>query len=747
MISLAKKKIIILLFISILVLSSSSCQNNVKKDDTSSIKEISPSSFEDQTDTNQNAVDYTYDSVQLEIGYDIHDIGIITMHGGHIIGTGYILDSERVATYVFFDADPETSEVYLYPYNVTAGHDVDAMSINDEKNILFSERESNLESGNIYTLKMIDPNGNELLSVDLNSFLESDDGIFSLELDDDNNIYAQTSYGKIIVFDQQGSMQFNLNSSSEETYRLVKLPDGTIILPEINDGLVSFSSINYQEQELEELSQIPEIYSFKPGSGDGIDLYLFTDASLYTYNFDNEELNEIFTWLDIELDFAEVYDFCAINSEQFAALCTDSSNNIATITILTKTDEKVNNKEIITLASINPDYSLISQFNQSNDTYRIEVKDYSEYVDGVDDSQAVTKLNTDIIAGEIPDILDLNGLNYESYAKKGVLADLYTYLDNDTNLNRDSLLAGIADQLEYSGGLYAITPSFGIATIVGKTSVVGSDMGWTLEELIELENSSNEGQLLFSTMTGSWFIELYCEMNLNEFVDYEKGTCDFDSDDFIEALEYAKKLGNMETTYEETVEAELRNESALLVYTELETVFSLYNMESYLPEDGLTAVGFPTGSGVGSVMMPTELYGICEATAVGDGAWAFISYLLSRDHSENKTGGMRGIPVLKSLYDEEIEACINPPDVQDSEIADGIYIDGVLYEIESMTQAQADELAEIINTMGGRRSSSSTEILEIIIEECAPFFEGEKTAQAVAQIIQSRLSTYMAEQM
>ena len=63
-------------------------------------------------------------------------------------------------------------------------------------------------------------------------------------------------------------------------------------------------------------------------------------------------------------------------------------------------------KESITLAAIYLDYDvqdMIVKFNRSNDQYRIEVKDYSEYnndQDGWDAGQ--TKLNTEILSGNLP---------------------------------------------------------------------------------------------------------------------------------------------------------------------------------------------------------------------------------------------------------------------------------------------------------------------------------------------------------
>src|SRR5699024_7684674 len=102
-------------------------------------------------------------------------------------------------------------------------------------------------------------------------------------------------------------------------------------------------------------------------------------------------------------------------------------------------------------------------------------------------------------SGKAPDILVVDGLPVEQYAARGLLEDLYTYLDSDGELSRDSLFQSILSALEIDGKLYTAAPSFNLQTLVGRASVVGSEPGWTVRELMDLYASAPAGTSLLGS--------------------------------------------------------------------------------------------------------------------------------------------------------------------------------------------------------------------------------------------------------
>ena len=58
-----------------------------------------------------------------------------------------------------------------------------------------------------------------------------------------------------------------------------------------------------------------------------------------------------------------------------------------------------------------------------------------------DYTQGLTRLNADIVSGDVPDIMLLSSqMPVESYIAKGVFADLNEFLEKDSQLKKEELL-------------------------------------------------------------------------------------------------------------------------------------------------------------------------------------------------------------------------------------------------------------------------------------------------------------------
>ena len=93
----------------------------------------------------------------------------------------------------------------------------------------------------------------------------------------------------------------------------------------------------------------------------------------------------------------------------------------------------------------------------------------------------LTKLNTEIISGTVPDLLLLDGLPAQQYMAKGLLEDLYPYIDADPELSRGQLIESVLDSVAFGGKLYQTVKNFYVNTILCPKSVVGDISGWTLD--------------------------------------------------------------------------------------------------------------------------------------------------------------------------------------------------------------------------------------------------------------------------
>ena len=74
------------------------------------------------------------------------------------------------------------------------------------------------------------------------------------------------------------------------------------------------------------------------------------------------------------------------------------------------------------------------------------------------------------------------------------------------------------------------------------------------------------------------------------------------------------------------------------------------------------------------------------------------------------------------------------------------YGDDFMVDLYSMKQEEYDAFMALYEACANVYSYND-EIMQIILEEAAAFFEGQKTAQETASLIQNRLSLYVSEQM
>jgi len=171
-------------------------------------------------------------------------------------------------------------------------------------------------------------------------------------------------------------------------------------------------------------------------------------------------------------------------------------------------------------------------------------------------------------------------------------------------------------------------------------------------------------------------------------------------------------------------------------------------------------IGFPCIEGSGTFLGSAgNTLGLNANSNKKEGAWEFIRYFLTEETSENSWG----IPVNKNAYDQMIKENMTPtyfeneediyvPEEQRKISEDGrvempintFYRESGEVYIYGATQEDADTFKKLFESTN-LLSTYDTAILNIIQEEMDSYFSGQKNAEAVADIIQSRLQIYVNE--
>ena len=447
------------------------------------------------------------------------------------------------------------------------------------------------------------------------------------------------------------------------------------------------------------------------------------------------------------------------------------------VQLLTKVpDEEIVPKRIITLGTTGLNYDTrkaIVDFNKANDTYRIEVRDYSDQngaiityggaaVDKIgigggyefDWEAGMKKFNTDIISGNIPDIIQIDSnMPFDSYIAKGLLADLYPLIDKDEEIKKEDYLPNVFKALEKDGKLYSIIPSFTVMTVIGKTSVVGDRTSWTMDEMARMMRELPDGVSLFSEMTRDQFMNYAMTLSGDSFVNYATGECHFDTDAFKRLLEMAKTFPeeiNWEEIYGEDYdwseyENQYRDNRTLLTVQYLSDFTALHYAEAVNFGERVSFIGFPGENGTGASINITQQFAIYSKSANTEGAWAFLRYFLTEEYQD----AQYNFPIKLSSLEKLQKQAQEPYTYEDEngnkvEMPNTYYIGSEEIDIGYPTQEEADRIMAYISGVTSIYRIDSS-LMDIVNEEAGGFFAGQRSVDDVVSVIQNRVKTYLAE--
>lgn len=656
------------------------------------------------------------------------------------------------------------TESKVLPIELTQDENVSMMNVDKDGNLVVVisssiQGENPEDYTQIVTLKKFDKDGKELMAKNLEEVLK-DTGEFGmyiqyLTLDDEGNIYLSNGDSKIWVLDNSGNELFTISTDSYIS-AMGTSKEGKVVACVYEQDKVLLREIDKTSKALgASFENVPDLYgnlSLLKGVEKGF--LVNSGNTLYEYDLDTQEKKEILNWIDCDIDSNSLAAIVGLEDGRIFAVTRDWSgeNTKSDIVYLTKTkSSEVAQKTIITYGGLylsSNVRSAIINFNKTHDKYRIQPKEYIS-----DDYEAgVAQLNSDIVSGNAPDIIDLSNGSVNQYIEKGILEDLYPLFDKDSELKKENYVQSVFKAYERDGKLYAAMPTFSINTIIGKASDVGSDMGWTLDELMALVNSKPEGTEVFSYATKESILYSLCTYGLADYVDWSTGKCSFDTENFIKVLEFSNRFSSdSEYAYDESAPSmptKIRNGQLLLMMTNISDVAS-YQMYEAMFGEPITFIGYPSSSGTGSSISASEvLLGISSKSKNKEGAWEFIRTFLTPEYQTKDN--MWGFPVLQYALDDVFKKAMEPEYYTDESgnqvktMKTSWGYDDFNFDVYEATQEQVDKVKNLIANADSVYEYND-EMYKIISEEAAAFFAGQKSAQDVASVIQSRVQIYVNE--
>ena len=240
----------------------------------------------------------------------------------------------------------------------------------------------------------------------------------------------------------------------------------------------------------------------------------------------------------------------------------------------------------------------VAQFNRESAKYRVEIVDY--LAQGGNYEDAAQKLKLDVVTGKAPDIIATSGMDYRIFSGKGVLADLYSFMEGDGELSKGMLVQAPLKAFEEQGHLYSIAPSFQLHTMWGYEDVTGGRKGITFSELLRiLEDAGKDLNAIGGFSGDEPVLTRLCSACMDEFVDWETGVCRFDGDYFKEVLSFARNYHPepAEVGYLQGI----RDRKQVFTVGMISSVAD-YQLEQEIYGGKLSFIGYPTAKGSGTAV-------------------------------------------------------------------------------------------------------------------------------------------------
>ena len=623
-------------------------------------------------------------------------------------------------------------------------------------------------------IRTLNPDGTEKSRIDL-SFLKEEDQeyfyIYDIQMDDAGRLYC-TMDQTVFILDGEGKL---LSKIAGDTWfdRLTCLNDGSVAAVFWGEEGQCMAAIDPETGTLGEEIKVPNnIYNMATNLAGYYD-FCYTDGSNFMgYRYSDGKSEKILNWINCDVDNSNSGNTFILPDGRIMTVESEWNKDYTLCTnrlvYLNKVPaSSVPQKTILTFATQSLNYqarSAIIEFNRKNSEYRIELRDYSEYNTEDDYSAGLTKLTTEIMAGNVPDILDLNGIPLQKLASRELLTDLYPMLDADAELSRDAIFPSVLKALEQDGHLYRTASSFQINTVAGAASVVGPGPGWTLEQFKKALASMPEGCTPFSEyITRGEILYTMLSMAMDELVDWNTGKCYFDSPVFRDILEFAAQFpeeynwDDHEWTEEDDEPNRIAAGKQMLMQVYLDDFYTLQMYNAMFGGEA-SFVGYPVSEGVGNALVPNDGgFAISRKCAYPEVAWQFVRKSFTKDY---QTQYGWGFPSNRAAFDERLKEAMTPQYQQDGngnyildengekiELRRGGWGWGSLeVEFYALTQEEADQILRIIDSATRIQGDGDDELMQIITQDTEPYFAGQKSLNDVVKQLQSKMNIYINEQ-
>lgn len=421
----------------------------------------------------------------------------------------------------------------------------------------------------------------------------------------------------------------------------------------------------------------------------------------------------------------------------------------------------------------------IGRFQKEHPEYRIDIQTYpsSDY------ETYVKNLNTQILSGKGPDIISVAGLPFENYIDRNILADIGELMAKDSSFDMSKYYTNILDALKTNGSLYVLPTSFTFNVMMANQEILDQeaieidDSKWTWndfksasEKVTQKDGAGAGNRAALPGVSSMDMLNLFTGGSYSNYIDDDNKNASFTSQGFIDLLNTVKAFGdekllnsNVQTDMVSVLDAAGRG-SIVFYPCSIDDYFMYWFMKSAL-NDHLSLYNIPSAGNSSSRTFTTNsLYAINKNSKYTEIAWEFMKVLLSdeiqsqallEEGSQGKAGAsggkeevfVGGFPINRTAQQQKAKLAIDTSKGMKKKMKLKLKLEGpneISLSPAVMTQVDIDYIDKFISELN-TYANADPNIDKIVQDEVKAFFNGNKSAEETAELIQRRANTYLGE--
>ena len=396
----------------------------------------------------------------------------------------------------------------------------------------------------------------------------------------------------------------------------------------------------------------------------------------------------------------------------------------------------------------------ILKFKKDNPGIDIEVKTYESY------AEPERSFIMDLTSGDLPDVIVAPRNILFKLAKRGLIEDIYPYIDSDKELSREDFLPSVLNAYEIDGKLYQTVSLVNLHSWATDKNEFTTTGRWNLESFKNYIEGNKEKKVLVSySMDG--ISKAILTGVLSDYIDWEEGKCDFINEKFYELMDviaYVREHSDIQYEQDQDSEPSLIEDGGLLFkccdideglcsteYLKCEKVFKRNAVYLGPPVSDGSATSF--GCDVKRGDCP-QMYSLVSGKNKKDEAWKFVRYFLAEDYQKLRpemiSSGLDiyGFPTRKDSFEDYLKRYTAKEDYTYN--GETVPVEERLDVFSSYTEELGEKYRDLVNNTD-RVDIYDDQVMGIAVDELNSYFSGERSKEDAAKHIQSRVEKYLAE--